>query len=68
MIGMSIGQTTTEAQPSVYDGFDIDYANNFINGGKYTQIDIGTDVLTYEQAIAKCVEYANGVKAYGFFY
>ena len=69
MIGMSIGQTTTEAQPAVYDGFNIDYANNFISGaGAYTQKDIGTDVLTYEQALAICVQHAKEANAYGFFY
>jgi len=67
-MSVSMGVTTTEAQPTTYEGYFIDYTNNFIDGATYTQYDIGTETLTWEQVLAICMKYANETNAHGFFY
>ena len=57
-----------EAPPAQYEGYDIDYTINFIEGANYNQIDIGYKQLSYQEALQICVEHAKEADAYGFFY
>ena len=55
-------------KPTCYDGFNIDYSKNFINGARYGQIDIGRNPLDYRGALEYCSSKAKDRNAIGFFY